>query len=89
MVVQKAGRSDGRKHRDIPSDGSCTVILQPRYRAQGNFVFNAATIYWPQAQPQAPGHILPRKPRKPLPGYDKRVEIMTRNLVNRAIGTSS
>ena len=51
-----------------------------------NFVFNAATIFWCQGLSSPPGHMLPKPRRKPIKGPDPRVERMTRNLVEKAIG---
>ncbi|WP_218280858.1 hypothetical protein [Verrucomicrobium spinosum] len=40
---------------DSPAHWTATVFPGPA----GNIVFNAATIYWPQALSSPPGHILP------------------------------
>ncbi len=63
---------------------TATVYPGPK----GNFVFNAATIWWCQGLSCPPGHRLPGKPArlKPLLGPDERVEKMTRNLLGRALG---
>ena len=61
---------------------TATVYPGPK----GNFVFNAATIFWCQALPKPPGHSLPRRRADlQISSADERVERMTRNLVERAV----
>jgi hypothetical protein len=52
---------------------------------QGNFVFNASTIFWAQGLASPPGHILPWSHWSRPHGPDPRVQQMTRNLLDRAL----
>lgn len=52
---------------------------------KGNFVFNAATIFWAQGLSSPPGHTLPWSHWSRPHGPDPRVQQITRNLLNRAI----
>ena len=79
-IVGKGPALSGRQEKVY----TATVYPGPK----NNFVFNAATIYWCQALASPPRHMLPKKPRKPLLGPDRRVETMTHNLVDRAIRRS-
>ncbi len=64
-----------------PSHYTATIYPGPR----GNFVFNAATIWWAQGLASPPGHILPWSHwARPL-GPDARVQRITRNLLTRAL----
>lgn len=64
-----------------PANWTATIYPGPRR----NFVFNAATIWWPQALASPPGHILPWSHWvRPL-GVDARVQRITANLLRRAI----
>jgi len=65
-----------------PSHWTATIYPGPK----GNFVFNAATIWWAQGLSTPPGHILPWSHWvRPL-GPDPRVQRITRNLLDRALG---
>ncbi len=64
-----------------PSQWTATIYPGPK----GNFVFNAATIWWAQALASPPGHILPWSHWvRPL-GVDERVQRITANLLKRAL----
>ncbi|MDP6445337.1 MAG: hypothetical protein QGG36_22480 [Pirellulaceae bacterium] len=63
---------------------SATIFPGP----QGNFVFNAATIFWSQGLSTPPGHILPWSHWSRPHGPDPRVQRMTRNLLERAVMTT-
>jgi hypothetical protein len=52
----------------------------------GNFVFNAATIFWAQGLASPPGHILPWSHFTRPHGPDARAQQITTNLLRRAIG---
>jgi hypothetical protein len=65
-----------------PQQWTATIYPGPK----GNFVFNASTIFWAQGLSQPPGHILPWSHGSRPHGPDARVQQMTRNLLNRAIG---
>lgn len=52
----------------------------------GNFVFNAATIFWCQDLSMPPGHTLPWSHWSRPHGPDPRVQRITHNLLRRAIG---
>jgi hypothetical protein len=51
-----------------------------------NFVFNAATIFWSQGLSSPPGHMLPWSHGTRPHGPDSRVQRITRNLLQRALG---
>jgi hypothetical protein len=59
---------------------AATIFPGPR----GNFVFNAATIFWSQGLATPPGHILPWSHWSRPHGPDGRVQRITRNLLGRA-----
>ena len=61
---------------------TATVYPGPK----GNFVFNAATIWWAQAMSTPPGHVLPWSHWSRPHGPDERVQRMMRNLLTRALG---
>jgi len=63
-------------------EGRYTATIFPG--AQGNFVFNAATIFWSQGLATPPGHILPWSHWSRPHGPDARVQRMTHNVVERA-----
>jgi hypothetical protein len=54
--------------------------------AKGNFVFNASTIFWAQGLASPPGHVLPWSHWSRPHGPDSRVQKITENLLERAIG---
>ena len=64
-----------------PQQWTATIYPGPK----GNFVFNAATIWWAQALGDPPGHTLPWSHYSRPHGPDERVQIMTHNLLQRAI----
>jgi hypothetical protein len=49
---------------------------------RGNVVFNAATIYWPEALSEPPGYLRPSE-YLPRHGPDPRVQAITRNVLGR------
>jgi hypothetical protein len=51
---------------------------------KGNYVFNAATIFWAQGLSRPPGHVLPWSHWNRPHGPDPRVQQITRNLLARA-----
>lgn len=51
---------------------------------KGNFVFNAATIFWSQGLESPPGHLPPWSHWSRPHGPDKRVQQITHNLLKRA-----
>lgn len=53
---------------------------------KGNWVFNAATIWWAQGLSVPPGHMPPISHYGRPHGPDSRVEQITRNVLNRFIG---
>jgi hypothetical protein len=65
-----------------PQQWAATIYPGPK----GNFVFNAATIWWPQAMATPPGHVLPWSHWSRPHGPDERVQRMTVNLLRRALG---
>jgi hypothetical protein len=67
---------------DKPQQWAATIYPGPK----GNFVFNAATIFWSQGLSSPPGHVLPWSHWSRPHGPDARVQQITRNLLDRAIG---
>ncbi len=65
-----------------PSRYAATIFPGPK----NNFVFNAATIFWAQGLASPPGHMLPWTHWAKPQGPDPRVQRITQNLLNRAIG---
>jgi hypothetical protein len=64
-----------------PVSYTSTIFPGPK----GNFVFNAATIFWSQAMSAPPGHMLPWSHGSRPHGPDARVQRITHNLLQRAI----
>ena len=78
IVAEGDALSGGR----TPSHWTSTIYPGPKE----NFVFNAATIWWAQGLSSPPGHILPWSHWvRPL-GPDLRVQRITKNLLDRALG---
>lgn len=65
-----------------PSHWTATIFPGPK----GNFVFNAATIFWAQGLSSPPGHMLPWSHWSRPHGPDERVQRMMQNLLRRALG---
>ncbi len=63
-------------------EGHYTATIFPG--PKGNFVFNAATIFWSQGLSTPPGHIIPWSHWSRPHGPDPRVQQMTSNLLRRA-----
>jgi len=68
---------------DDPADWTATIYPGPK----GNFVFNAATIFWSQALSAPPGHMLPWSHWSRPHGPDARIERITHNLLRKALST--
>ncbi len=66
----------------VPQHWTATIYPGPK----GNFVFNAATIWWAQGMSFPPGHMLPWSHWNRPHGADDRVQRITRNLLQRALG---
>lgn len=64
-----------------PQQWTATIYPGP----QGNFVFNASTIFWAQGLSDPPGHVLPWSHFSRPHGPDERVQRMTTNLLTRAL----
>jgi hypothetical protein len=64
-----------------PQQWTATIYPGPK----GNFVFNAATIWWAQAHSTPPGHVLPWSHWSRPHGPDERVQRITTNLFSRAL----
>jgi hypothetical protein len=60
------------------AEGDYTATLYPG--PKGNFVFNAATVWWADGLSAPPGYI---RPSERLKGPDPRVQRITANLLNR------
>lgn len=67
-------------------EGHYTATIFPG--PKGNFVFNAATIFWSQGLSTPPGHILPWSHWSRPHGPDHRVQTITQNLLQRALRTA-
>ena len=67
---------------DRPQQWTATIYPGPK----GNFVFNAATIFWAQGLSHPPGHTLPWSHWSRPHGPDERVQRITQNLLHRALG---
>jgi len=65
-----------------PSHYTATIFPGPKK----NFVFNAATIFWVQGLSSPPGHLLPWSHWSRPHGPDERVQRITHNLLERALG---
>jgi len=65
-----------------PQRWAATIYPGPK----DNFVFNAATIWWCQGLSSPPGHWLPWSHWSRPHGPDERVQRITSNLLQRAIG---
>jgi hypothetical protein len=65
-----------------PQQWTATIYPGPK----GNFVFNASTIFWAQGLSDPPGHTLPWSHWSRPHGPDPRVQKITHNLLQRAIG---
>lgn len=75
--------AEGRVWAGGTREGKYTATIFPG--PKGNFVFNAATIFWSQGLAAPPGHILPWSHWSRPHGPDPRVQQMTHNLLQRAI----
>lgn len=64
-----------------PQHWTATIYPGPK----GNFVFNAATIFWCQALASPPGHWLPWSHWSRPHGPDERAQKITTNLLQRAL----
>ncbi|MGI6454789.1 MAG: N,N-dimethylformamidase beta subunit family domain-containing protein [bacterium] len=67
---------------NTPQHWTATIYPGPKE----NFVFNAATIFWAQGLSSPPGHMLPWSHWTRPHGPDERVQRITKNLLERAIG---
>ncbi|MCY2976251.1 MAG: hypothetical protein NTW52_16475 [Planctomycetota bacterium] len=65
-----------------PQQWAATIYPGPK----NNFIFNAATIFWSQGLSTPPGHVLPWSHWSRPHGPDERVQRITRNLLDRALG---
>lgn len=64
-----------------PAHWTATIFPGPK----GNFVFNAATIFWAQGLSMPPGHTLPWSHWSRPHGPDRRVQQITHNLLRRGM----
>lgn len=65
-----------------PQQWTATIYPGPK----GNFVFNAATIWWAQGLSSPPGHMIPWSHYSRPHGPDDRVQKITANLLAKACG---
>lgn len=66
-----------------PQQWAATIYPGPK----GNFVFNAATIFWSQGLSTPPGHVLPWSHFVRPHGPDLRVQKITENLMRKVLGS--
>lgn len=66
----------------VPQQWCSTIYPGPK----GNFIFNASTIFWAQGLSSPPGHTLPWSHWSRPHGPDERVQKITQNLIERALG---
>ncbi len=79
--LEIVAKGDALRGGVTPVEWTSTIYPGDR----GNFVFNAATIWWAQGLSTPPGHILPWSHWvRPL-GPDARVKRITRNLIERGL----
>ncbi|MEY4567012.1 MAG: hypothetical protein RLY14_1982 [Planctomycetota bacterium] len=67
---------------DKPNGGQYTATVYPG--PKGNFVFNAATIWWADGLSAPPGYVRPKVYTEPK-GPDARIQQMTRNVLDRML----
>jgi hypothetical protein len=77
IVAEGIALSGGKR----PVRWTATIYPGPK----GNFVFNAATIWWAQGLSSPPGHMLPWSHWVRPHGPDPRVRGITHNLLTRAL----
>ena len=65
-----------------PAHWTATIFPGPKK----NIIFNAATIWWPQALADPPGHMLPWSHYSRPHGVDRRVQQITNNLFRKTLG---
>lgn len=65
-----------------PNGGRFTATIYPG--PKGNFVFNAATCWWADGMSEPPGYVRPKVYTAPQ-GPDKRVQQITRNVLERMV----
>jgi hypothetical protein len=70
------------KSGTVPQQWAATIYPGPK----NNFVFNGATIWWAQALSKPPGHMPVWSHYSRPHGPDARVQRITANLLNKAIG---
>lgn len=80
--LEVVGRGLSWRGGDTPAKWTATIFPGPK----GNFVFNAATIFWSLGLSSPPGHWLPWSHWSRPHGPDARVQRITRNLLDRARG---
>jgi hypothetical protein len=68
-----------------PQRWTSTIYPGPK----GNFVFSASTIFWAQGLSAPPGHTLPWSHWSRPHGPDERVQRITANLLERALGAQA
>lgn len=78
LEIVATGKTGGSR-----SEGTYTSVIFPGVK--GNFVFNAATIWWGDGLAEPPGYVRPRVYTEPK-GPDPRVQQITRNLFRRLSG---
>ncbi len=77
--------SEGPTHHPRGEGHYATTVYSG---AKGNTVFNAGTIWWADALSDPPGYVRPSDYTS-LAGPDRRIQQITRNVINRLIETST
>lgn len=79
--LQVVGAGTAWVSGDRAQQWTATIYPGPK----GNFVFNAASIFWAQGLSRPPGHTLPWSHWSRPHGPDERVQRITQNLLRRAL----
>ncbi len=82
--LEVVGRGMALHGGTVPREWTATIYPGPKE----NFVFNASTIFWCQGLASPPGHILPWSHWSRPHGPDARVQQITKNVIDRAVGLS-
>lgn len=76
--------AEGRVWAGGTREGKYTAVIFPG--PKDNFVFNASTVFWNMGLSSPPGHMPPWSHFSRSHGPDARVQRITKNLLDRAIG---
>ena len=85
VCVIGAGPSGITAAKNCIEAGLDVVVFEKNDKVGGNWVFNAATIFWCQALSHPPGHTLPWSHWSRPHGPDERVQKITRNFLDKVL----